>query len=77
MTFYFKNTNKDIIMTEKDDEDYRNNKICRFCERINESDKVRYHCRLTGNYRGPAHSKCNINVSQEQSHFCTIYISQF
>ena len=24
---------------------------------------------MTGNYRGPAHSKCNINVSQKQSNF--------
>ena len=29
MTFYFKNTNKDIIMT-KENEDYKNNNICRF-----------------------------------------------
>ena len=32
MTFYFKNTKKDIIMTEEDEEDFRNN-ICRFCEK--------------------------------------------
>ena len=32
MTFYFKNTNKDIIMT-KENEDYKNNNICRFCEK--------------------------------------------
>ena len=33
MTFYFKNPKKDIIMTEEDEEDYRNNNICRFCEK--------------------------------------------
>ena len=33
MTFYFKNTNKDIIMTQEDEEDYKNNNICRFCEK--------------------------------------------
>ena len=33
MTFYFKNTKKDIIMTEEDEEDFRNNNICRFCEK--------------------------------------------
>ena len=32
MTFYFKNTNKDIIMT-KENEDYKNNNTCRFCEK--------------------------------------------
>ena len=33
MTFYFVNTSKDIIITEEDEEDYRINKICRFCEK--------------------------------------------
>ena len=32
MAFYFKNTNKDVIMTEENEEDYRINDICRFCE---------------------------------------------
>ena len=35
MTFYFKNTNKDNIRTEEDEEDFRNNNICRFCEKKN------------------------------------------
>ena len=33
MTFYFKNTEKDIIMTQKDNEGFENNNICRFCEK--------------------------------------------
>ena len=33
MVFYFKNTNKDIIMTEKDQEDFKNSNICRFCQK--------------------------------------------
>ena len=69
MVFYFKNTNKIIIMTQEDEEDYQNNNICRFCEKHIESDKVRDHCHLTGKYRGPSHSKCNINVTQKQSNF--------
>ena len=69
MAFYFKNTNKDIIMTEEDEEDFKNNNVCRFCEKFIESDKVRDHCHLTGKYRGPAHSKCNINVTQKQINF--------
>ena len=32
MAFYFKNTNKDFFMTE-DQEDFKNNNICRFCEK--------------------------------------------
>ena len=33
MAFYFKNTKKDIIMTEEDEEDFINNNNCRFCEK--------------------------------------------
>ena len=33
MAFSFKNTNKDMIMTKGDEEDYRINNICRFCEK--------------------------------------------
>ena len=69
MAFYFKNTKEDSIMKEEDEEDFRNDNICRFCEKNIESDKVRDHCHLTGKYRGPAYSKCNINVSQNQSNF--------
>ena len=56
-------------MTEDDEEDYRKNKICRFCEKEVVSDKVRDHCHLTGKYRGPAHNTCNINVKQKKSNF--------
>ena len=50
-------------MTEKDEEDYRNNVICQFCEKNIEADIIREHCHMTGKNRGPAHSKCNINVT--------------
>ena len=77
MTFFFKNTKKDIIMTEEDEVNFRNNNICRFCENFIETDKVRDHCHLTGNYRGPAHSKCNINVTQKQSNFIPFIFHNF
>ena len=73
MVFRFKNIKKDIIMTEKDEKDYKNINVCRFCEKNIVSDKVRDHCLLTGKYRGPAHSKCNINVTQDQSKLLFIF----
>ena len=69
MAFYFKNTKKDIVMTEDDEKDYRNNIICRFCEKEILSDKVRDHCHLTCRYRGPAQNTCNINIKQKNSNF--------
>ena len=69
MAFYFKNTNKDIIMTEEDDEDYRSNNVSRFCEKEILIDKVRDHCHLIGSSRGSAQQSCNINVTPKQSIF--------
>ena len=77
MVFYFKNNKKDIIMTEEDEEKFKNNNICRFCEKNIESDKVRDHCHLTGKYRGPAHSICNIDVTQDQSNFILFIFRNF
>ena len=77
MAFYFKNTKKDIIITEEDEEDFRNNNICRFCEKEILSDKVRDHCHLTGSYRRPAHNICNINVTQKQSNFIPFIFHNF
>ena len=64
MAFYFKNTKKDIIMTQEDKEDFDDNNICRFCGKNIESDRVRDHCHLTGRYRGPPHCICYKNVTQ-------------
>ena len=77
MAFYFKNTKKDIIMTQEDEEDYKNNNICRFCEKEILSDKVRDHCHLTGRYRGPSHNSCNINVKQKDSNFIPFAFHNF
>ena len=77
MTVYFKNTKKDIIMTQEDEEKYKNNNICRFCEKTIESDKVRDHCHLTGKYRRPAHNVGNINVKQKDSNFIPFAFHNF
>ena len=77
MAFYFKNTKKDIIMTQEDKEKFDNNNICRFCEKEILSDKVRDHCHITGKYRGPAHNICNINVKQKDSNFIPFAFHNF
>ena len=64
-------------MTEENEEDYRNNNICRFCEKNIDCDKLRDHCHFTGKYRGPAHSKCNINVTQDHSNFIPFMFHNF
>ena len=77
LAFYFRNTKKDIDMTKENEEDYGNKDICRFCERDIESEKVRDHCHLTDGFRGPAHSKCNFNVTQDQSNFIPFIFHNF
>ena len=77
MAFYFKTTKKDINMIDKDEEDYRKDNVCRFCEKEIMSDKVRDHCHLTGKCRGPAHSKCIVNVTQKQSNFIPFIFHNF
>ena len=77
MAFYFKETKKEIIMKQEDEEDFKNNNICRFCEKNIESDKVRDRCHLTGKYRGPAHNTCNINVEQKNSNFLPLAFHNF
>ena len=44
-------------MTEENEEDCRNNEICRFCDKNIESDEVGDHCHLKSKNRGPAHKK--------------------
>ena len=77
MAIYFKSTNKDIIVTGENEEDYRKTIISQFCEKEIISDKVRDHCHLTGKYRDPAHGKCNVNVTQKQINFIPFIFHNF
>ena len=47
MAFYFKKSKNDIIMTDENKEDFKNDNFCRFFEKNFESDKVRDYCHLT------------------------------
>ena len=77
MTFWFKKTNNDIIMTQEDKEDFEKKDICRFCEKEILSDKVCDHCHLTGKYRVPSHNTCNINVKQKGSIFISTVFQNY
>ena len=69
MVFCFENTKKDIIMTQEEKAAFDTIFVCRFCEKEVISDTVRNHGYLTGKNRGPAHRKCEINISQKQRTF--------
>ena len=56
---------KPLVMTDSDERDYQNANKCHICTRkFNEQKppkrKVRDHCHITGEYRGAAHSDCNL-----------------
>ena len=63
---------KKVKLLAKDlQESYDNAKICYICQEKIENKylkdkkycKVRDHCHYTGEYRGAAHSKCNLKYS--------------
>ena len=59
------------ILTKEEQESYQNAKICYICKGNFENKfvtgnkyfTVRDHCRYTGEYRGAAHSICNLKYS--------------
>ncbi|XP_050452135.1 uncharacterized protein LOC126851837 [Cataglyphis hispanica] len=53
-------------LTADERERFRDATSCHVCERPFESKdaRVRDHCHLTGRYRGPAHSSCNLNYKE-------------
>ena len=61
------NFQKPLIMSKKDEEDFRKAKKCWICQRQYKPDEeenipVRDHCHITGKYRGSAHKKCNFRL---------------
>ena len=57
-----KHFNKDLIMTQKEEENFQSSNTCWRCEKLIEDEKVRAHCHITGKYRGAAHWSCNVNL---------------
>ena len=54
--------NKKLKMTTEDEEHYQNSNDCWVCNEKIIKDRVRDHCHITGNYRGPAHRQCNLKL---------------
>ena len=56
-----KHFNKKLKMTIEDEENYQNSQNCWICDQkiINNKDKVRDHCHITGKFREAAHIECN------------------
>ena len=57
-----KHFNKNLIISEKEEEQFHSSNICWICEKLidNAGEKVRDHCHVTGNIRGAAHWSSNI-----------------
>ena len=55
-----KNFNKNMVMAEKEEEQFQSSSICWICEKLNEDEKVRDHCHMAGTFRGASHWNCNI-----------------
>ena len=50
-------------MSEKEEEQFQLSNVCWICEKlIDDDEKVRDHCQVTGKFRGGTHWDCNINL---------------
>lgn len=56
-------TNKKMIITPQQEKEFKQAENCYLCNESLGTDRVRDHDHLTGLYRGPAHSYCNIQYS--------------
>ena len=54
--------NKKLIITNEDEEIYKNSHICWICRQELNTEKVRDHCHATGKFRGTAHNNCNLKL---------------
>ena len=58
-----KHFNKNLIMNEEEEYLFQQSNSCCICGKLidNDNEKVRYHCHVTGKFRGATHWSCNIN----------------
>ena len=59
-----KHFNKNLIMSEEEEQLFQTSNSCWICEKLIDNDddeNVRDHCHVTGKFRGAAHQKCSVN----------------
>ena len=61
-----------LVMTAKTEREFQCAKHCCFCKKPLESDRVRDHDHLTGQYRGAAHNVCNLEEGKKRTRRYTI-----
>ena len=56
--------NKNLIMTEEEENLFQKSNNCWICKKFinNDEEKVRDCCHVTGKFRGAAHEGCNLNL---------------
>ena len=54
--------NKNLIISEKEEENFWSSNACWICEKLIDDEKGRDHYRTTGKYRGAARRSCNVNL---------------
>ena len=68
--------NKNLIMSEEEEHLFQKSNSCWICKKvINNEEKVRDPCHVTGKFRGAAHRNCNVNFQLNKKSSCNI--SQF
>ena len=56
-----------LIMSAEENERFEMSNTCWICDKLfqNNDNKVRYHCHITGKYRGAAHYRCNLRITKK------------
>ena len=63
-----KHINNELVITKKDNEDFKNSTKCWICDNgfVDNDVKVRNHCHITGKYRGSANRDFNMLYQMDQ-----------
>ena len=66
-----KRFNKNLIMTEEEENLFQESNNCWICKKLidNDDENVRDHCHVTGKFRGAALWDCNINFQLTKKAF--------